>query len=67
MEKHHIAATELLMVGDSRNDIVAAQAAGCRSLGLTYGYNYGQPISDSHPDVVCEHFKQLLDVVKLGC
>ncbi|KJG58055.1 phosphoglycolate phosphatase [Photobacterium kishitanii] len=67
MEKHHIAATQLLMVGDSRNDILAAQAASCRSLGLTYGYNYGQPISDSQPDVVCDHFKQLLDVVKLGC
>ncbi|WP_434144517.1 phosphoglycolate phosphatase [Photobacterium leiognathi] len=66
MEKHNIAANEMLMVGDSRNDILAAKAATCHSLGLTYGYNYGQPIADSEPDVVCDHFKQLADVVKLG-
>ena len=28
----------MLMVGDSRNDILAAKAAGCFSIGVTFGY-----------------------------
>lgn len=51
---------ELLFVGDSRNDIQAAKAAGCCSIGLTYGYNYGEPISLSEPDYIFDQFNELL-------
>ena len=53
-------ASELVFVGDSRNDIQAAQAAGCRCVGLTYGYNYGESIALSKPDSVLDHFADLL-------
>ncbi|KLV07503.1 phosphoglycolate phosphatase [Photobacterium aquae] len=66
MEKHQLASHELLMVGDSRNDILAAKAASCYVVGLTYGYNYGQPISASDPDIVLDHFSDLAEVVRLG-
>ena len=33
-----IDAANMLMVGDSRNDIIAAKAAGCLSVGVTFGY-----------------------------
>ncbi|SFN43648.1 phosphoglycolate phosphatase [Izhakiella capsodis] len=55
----------LLFVGDSRNDILAAQAAGCPCVGMTYGYNYGEPITSSQPDIVLDHFNQLLPVLGL--
>ena len=61
-----IAASDMLFVGDSRNDIQAAQAAGCRSVGLTYGYNYGEPIADSRPDVIFDHFNDLLPALGLS-
>lgn len=51
---------ELLFVGDSRNDILAAQAAGCPCVGMSFGYNYGQPIAASNPDVVLDDFNDLL-------
>jgi len=54
---------ELLFVGDSRNDIQSAKSAGVRSVGMTYGYNYGEPIADSQPDVVLETFDQLLPLL----
>jgi phosphoglycolate phosphatase len=38
------AATSALMVGDSRNDILAALAAGVPCLAVDYGYNHGQPL-----------------------
>ena len=33
-----------LMIGDSSNDAMAARAAGCPVLLVTYGYNHGQPV-----------------------
>jgi phosphoglycolate phosphatase len=33
-----------LMLGDSSNDALAARAAGCPVLLVTYGYNHGDPI-----------------------
>lgn len=30
--------SQMLMVGDSHNDIIAAKAAGCPSVGVTFGY-----------------------------
>lgn len=66
MEKLNLSAEELLFVGDSRNDILAAQAAGCCSIGLTYGYNYGEAIELSKPDFVYDHFNDLLPALGLS-
>ncbi|MBD2784519.1 phosphoglycolate phosphatase [Xenorhabdus sp. DI] len=57
---------ELLFVGDSRNDILAAQAAGCPCVGLTYGYNYGESIALSQPNYVLDHFSDLLPTIGLS-
>jgi phosphoglycolate phosphatase len=57
---------ELLFVGDSRNDIQAAKAAGCPCVGMTYGYNYGEAITVSQPDYVLDHFADLLPILGLS-
>lgn len=54
---------QVLFVGDSKNDILAAHAAGSPVVGLTYGYNYNIPISESHPDWVFDDFSQLLEIL----
>lgn len=59
-------ADEMLFVGDSRNDIQAGQAAGCPTVGLTYGYNYGESIAASEPCRVLDDFAGLLPLVGLG-
>jgi len=64
MERNHFLPEECLMVGDSRNDIVAGQNAGCPTLGYTFGYNYGVPISDSKPTYVCDKFDGIIELVK---
>ncbi len=56
---------QLLMVGDSKNDILAAKAAKLASVGLTYGYNYGEDIGLSGPDAVCEQFSEITALLKL--
>jgi len=50
-----------LMVGDSRNDVGAARAAGFRIVGLSYSYNHGEPIARSNPDFVIDSLPELLD------
>lgn len=66
LEQLNLAPETLAFVGDSRNDIQAARAAGCPSVGLTYGYNYGESISLSKPDLVLDGFQQLLPVFGLS-
>ncbi|MEX0425752.1 phosphoglycolate phosphatase [Providencia rettgeri] len=57
---------ELLFVGDSRNDIIAAKSAECPCVGLTYGYNYGESIALSEPNCVLTHFSDLLPAIGLS-
>lgn len=50
---------DAVMVGDSKSDINAAKAAGCRVIALTYGYNHGEDIRDYSPDHVIDSFLEL--------
>ena len=52
-----------IMVGDSKNDIVAANAAGMRSVGLTYGYNYGEDIRAHNPNWVFDDFSGIASII----
>ena len=54
---------DILLVGDSENDIFAARAAGMPVIALSYGYNHGQSIAHSKPDLVLESFSQLPDAI----
>ena len=51
---------QCVMVGDSKNDILAANAANMQSIGLTYGYNYGEDIAEHQPDLVCSDFADII-------
>ncbi|MGP4789492.1 phosphoglycolate phosphatase [Psychrobacter sp. 1Y11] len=48
-----------VMIGDSKNDILAGQNAGIDTLGLSYGYNYGQDIRDFQPTQAFDDFATL--------
>ena len=56
----NVTAQQCLMIGDSKNDILAAKAANIDSVGLTYGYNYGEDISTYQPQWCFDTFKELL-------
>ena len=43
-------AAQTLMVGDSENDGLAARAAGCPVVLVSYGYNHGRPIREVDAD-----------------
>ena len=51
---------ESVMVGDSKNDLLAANASHMHSVGVTYGYNYGEDIRIYKPDIVIDDFADIL-------
>jgi phosphoglycolate phosphatase len=48
-----------LMIGDSVSDVKAARAAGFQIICMSYGYNHGEDIRDSHPDAVIDSMVEL--------
>ncbi len=48
-EKMQVSVEQCVMVGDSKNDLLAARSASIQSIGVTYGYNYGENISIYEP------------------
>ena len=48
-----------LMIGDSQNDALAARAAGCPVVLVTYGYNHGEPVTAVDADAHLDRIDQL--------
>ncbi len=48
-----------LMIGDSSNDAMAARAAGCPVVLMSYGYNHGQPASAVDADGCFDHLGEV--------
>lgn len=60
-QQQSIGVENCVMIGDSHNDILAANAAKMQSIALTYGYNYGEDITKHHPTIVCDAFSDILN------
>ena len=54
----------MLMVGDSENDILAARAAGCPVVAVSYGY--GSDIESLGADAVIHRFDELREYLDLN-
>ena len=52
-------AAQTLMVGDSENDGLAARAAGCPVVLVSYGYNHGRPIREVDADAYVDSLAEL--------
>lgn len=59
MQQAGVAAEQCLFVGDSKNDVQAAHAAQVACVGVSYGYNYGEPISAEKPALVVDDLREL--------
>ena len=55
-----VEATQSLFIGDSRNDVLAAHAAGVPCVAVSYGYNHGRPIAEEKPSLVVDNLAELL-------
>ncbi len=55
---------QALMIGDSVSDVKAARAAGFQIACMTYGYNHGIDIRESHPDVVIDSMAEIRNLLQ---
>ncbi|CAD5108200.1 phosphoglycolate phosphatase [Zestomonas carbonaria] len=60
MQMAEIKAEDAVFIGDSRNDVLAARAAGVPCVALSYGYNHGRPIAEESPALVIDDLRELL-------
>ncbi|MEC4680464.1 MAG: HAD-IA family hydrolase [Nitrospirota bacterium] len=51
-----------VMIGDSTNDVRAAQAAGIRACAVGYGYGSRERVTALRPDFYCEKPHDLIDL-----
>jgi len=63
-QKLDISPSKSVMIGDSKNDILAGKSANMDSIGVTYGYNYGESIESYEPTIVCNRFEDILESLK---
>jgi len=62
-ERLGVDVSECIMIGDSKNDILAANAANMQSIGVTYGYNYNEHISHYKPDHVVDDISEIIALI----
>ncbi|GEA51355.1 phosphoglycolate phosphatase [Vibrio inusitatus NBRC 102082] len=63
MSTQQVSHSEMIMIGDSKNDILAAKNAGVMSVALPYGYNHGEPIELANPDHLIQDLSQLPELL----
>ncbi|NRR91798.1 phosphoglycolate phosphatase [Winogradskyella undariae] len=62
IKENNTSIEKTIMVGDSKNDILAAQNADMQSIGVSYGYNYNENIADYNPTIVVDSFADLQEL-----
>jgi len=55
---------QMLLIGDSLNDTLAARAAGCPVFCVPYGYNHGEPVETLDMDAVIGNLSAALTLIK---
>ena len=55
---------QLLLVGDSLSDVMAARAAGCPVFCVPYGYNHGEPVETLNVDAVIPDLAGVLSLIR---
>ncbi len=58
-DKLNIDIEHSIMIGDSKNDIIAATKAKMDSIALSYGYNYDEDINIYNPNITLDNFKNI--------
>ncbi len=59
-----LAPAAVLLIGDSVNDVLAARAAGCPVLCVSYGYNEGGDVHDLDCDAIVKSLVEAADLLQ---
>lgn len=61
VEHYAVNKAQVLMIGDSVNDVEAARRAGIDCIVVSYGYNHGENIANCHPQQIVDDLTELLN------
>jgi phosphoglycolate phosphatase len=61
-----VPAARATMVGDGAQDLQAGRAAGCRTIGVLYGFRSREVLDRHEPDHVVETFPEVLPILGAG-
>lgn len=61
-----VAPQQMLMIGDSVNDVQAARAAGCPVFCVPYGYNEGHAVQSLDVDAIVAALTDCISLIKKG-
>ncbi len=59
-----LAPRSVLLIGDSANDTIAARAAGCQVLCVSYGYSEGAQVRDLDCDAIVDSLSEAANLLK---
>ncbi|NOU51056.1 phosphoglycolate phosphatase [Pseudoalteromonas sp. JBTF-M23] len=62
-ERMALQPSEVIMVGDSKSDILAAHNANIEVIALTYGYHQGVNLQEFNPQYLCDNFLDIIPVL----
>jgi phosphoglycolate phosphatase len=63
IEKFQIPKRDVVMIGDSKSDILAAKSANIDSIALSYGYNQNEDLSKFKPELIIDNFSKLKEIL----
>jgi phosphoglycolate phosphatase len=53
LERRDLRATDTIMIGDRKHDVIAARRNGMKSIGVTYGYGSREELVEAGADYLC--------------
>lgn len=59
MTHFDVQACDTAHIGDSSIDVQTARAAQVCAIAVSFGYNGGEPVATSKPDLLINHFDEL--------
>jgi phosphoglycolate phosphatase len=59
-----LAPAQVVMIGDSVNDALAARAAGCPVVCVSYGYNEGRDVRDLDCDAIVDTLSDAANILQ---
>jgi len=63
LKEMNLSKDEAIVVGDTTFDIDMGNAAGCRTVAVTYGNHTKERLSESNPTYMIDSFEKLLDLI----
>jgi phosphoglycolate phosphatase len=64
IKKYNMQKSRCLMVGDGKNDILAARAAGIKCAAAQYGYTDIDELNELQPDYSISNISEIINIVK---